>query len=54
MSSADSVPGSPEPEDSWWGNLLRLEVDPSPPEGVVMAQDSEGRWWRYPLREFTE
>jgi hypothetical protein len=49
------TPGPPdEPEGIFREDVLADAVGPSLPAGVIEAQDSEGRWWRYPLREFTE
>lgn len=44
------VPGSAV----FTAETLRAAVDPDLPAGVIAIQDADGRWWRYPLSEFTE
>lgn len=37
-------------DEEAWGRA----PDPSLPPGVIALQDTEGRWWRYPLAEFPD
>jgi hypothetical protein len=41
-------------EGVFTAEMIDRATDPSLPEGVIAVQDSQGRWWRYPLREFEE
>lgn len=40
-------------QDAWLSaELWDRAVDPDVPPGVVVFQDADGLWWRYPLIEF--